>query len=84
MKTGQLVMMRRNPLDEQLGESIALGLKLITDTKDVSGMEGTSGLWVKIEGHDDWIDSSYFEDPQPQPKTENVIPIYCGWTFPNK
>jgi hypothetical protein len=62
MRTGQLVKLKRNPLDEQLGESIELGLKLITDTKDVSGVEGTSGLWVKIEGHNDWIDSSYFEE----------------------
>jgi len=62
MKTGQKVILKRNPLDEQLGESITLGIKTITDTKDVSHLKGTSGLWVKIEGHDDWIDSACFAE----------------------
>jgi hypothetical protein len=57
---GDKVMLNENPLDEQLGEFIPLGIKTIIDVKDVSHIEGTSGQWVKIEGHNDWIDSTYF------------------------
>ena len=58
---GEQVTLKKNPLDEQLGESIELGTKTITDIKDVSHMKGTSGQWVKISEHNDWIDSTYFE-----------------------
>jgi hypothetical protein len=59
-KIGDKVILKRNPLDEQLGEFIPLGLKVIVDVKDVSNITGTSGQWVKIAEHNDWIDSSYF------------------------
>lgn len=57
---GDKAKLLRNPLDEQLGESISLGEKTIVDVKDVSHLSGTSGQWVKIPEHNDWIDSSYF------------------------
>jgi hypothetical protein len=60
-KIGDQAKLISNPLDEQLGEFITLGVKTITDVKDVSHMEGTSGQWVKIAEHNNWIDSSYFE-----------------------
>ena len=60
-KIGNQAELISNPLDEQLGEFITLGVKTITDVKDVSHMEGTSGQWVKIAEHNNWIDSSYFE-----------------------
>ena len=60
-KIGDQAELISNPLDEQLGEFITLGVKTITDVKDVSHMEGTSGQWVKIAEHNNWIDSSYFE-----------------------
>lgn len=58
---GQKVILIENPLDEQLGESIPLGIKIITEVKDVTHIKHTSGQWVKIAEHDDWIDSTYFE-----------------------
>lgn len=51
----------RNPLDEQMGEFIPLGIKTIVDVKDTSDIPHTSGQWVKISEYEDWIDSSYFE-----------------------
>lgn len=60
-KKGQQVRLLSNPLDEQLGEFIPIGVKTITDIKDVSHIKGTSGQWVKIAEHNDWIDSTYFE-----------------------
>ena len=60
-KIGDQAKLISNPLDEQLGEFITLGVKTITDVKDVSHMEGTSGQWVKIAEHNNWIDSSYIE-----------------------
>ncbi len=64
---GEQVRLVTNPLDEQLGEYINLGVKTVIDVKDVNHMEGTSGQWVKIAGwHIDWIDSSYFEAIQPK------------------
>ena len=60
-KIGDQVNLKSNPLDEQLGEYITLGLKTITDVKDTSDIPFTSGQWVKISEHNDWIDSSYFE-----------------------
>ena len=58
---GDKAKLLRNPLDEQLGKFIPTGDKVITDVKDMSHVSGTSGQWVKIEEHKDWIDSSYFE-----------------------
>jgi hypothetical protein len=58
---GDKANLLRNPLDEQLGEFIQTGEKVITDVKDVSRIAGTSGQWVKIKEHNDWIDSSYFQ-----------------------
>lgn len=60
-KIGQKVRLKGNPLDEQLGEFIPLGIKVIIDIKDVSNIKGTSGQWVKISEYNDWIDSSWFE-----------------------
>lgn len=60
-KIGEQVRLITNPLDEQLGEFIPIGIKTIIDVKDVSHIEGTSGQWVKIAEHNDWIDSTYFE-----------------------
>jgi hypothetical protein len=60
-KTGDKARLIKNPLDEQLGDYIPLGIKTITHTKDVSHIKGTSGQWVKISEHHDWIDSIYFE-----------------------
>lgn len=60
-KIGQEVRLKGNPLDEQLGEFIPLGIKVITYIKDVSNIKGTSGQWVKIAEHNDWIDSTWFE-----------------------
>jgi hypothetical protein len=58
---GQQVRLIRNPLDEQLNESIPVGIKMIIDVKDVNHIKGTSGQWIKISEYNDWIDSSYFE-----------------------
>ena len=58
---GETARLTSNPLDEQLGESIPLGFKVINDIKDVSHIVGTSGQWVKIAEYDDWIDSTYFK-----------------------
>jgi hypothetical protein len=58
---GDKANLLRNPLDEQLGEFIVLGEKIIIDVKDVSHIAGTSGQWVKIKEHNDWICSSYFK-----------------------
>jgi hypothetical protein len=60
-KIGQKVRLIDNPLDEQFGEFIPLGIKTIIDTKDVTHIPGTSGQWVKIEEYDDWIDAPWFE-----------------------
>jgi len=60
-KIGDKVNLKANPLDEQRGEFIALGEKIIIDVKDVSHIKGTSGQWVKIAEHNDWIDSPWFE-----------------------
>ncbi len=60
-KIGETATLKKNPLDEQLGEYIPLGEKIIIDIKDVSHIKGTSGQWVKIEEHNDWIDSTYFK-----------------------
>jgi hypothetical protein len=60
-KVGESANLIDNPLDEQLNEFIPLGKKVITETKDVSNIKGTSGQWVKIAEHPDWIDSAYFE-----------------------
>ncbi len=65
-KKGEQARLLSNPLDEQLGESIATGVKTITDTKDVTHIKGTSGQWVKIAEHNDWIDSAYFESVLPK------------------
>lgn len=59
LKTGDEVKLNGNPLDEQLGE------KLDTDkTYTVLEISRTvpcgSGLAVKIDGHNDWIDSAWF------------------------
>jgi hypothetical protein len=65
---GDVAHLDRNPLDEQLGEFINTGPKLIIGVKDVSHLQGTSGQWVKIEEYGEWIDSSYFSpiDKSPQ------------------
>jgi hypothetical protein len=47
LKIGQKVRLIKNPLDEQLGEFIPIGIKVITDTKDVSKIKGTSGQWAR-------------------------------------
>lgn len=60
-KIGQQVELISNPLDEQLGEFIPIGVKTILDVKDVRHIKGTSGQWVKIKEHKDWIDSGYFK-----------------------
>ena len=59
-KIGEQVNLIRNPLDEQLGEFIPLGIKTIIDVRDVTGLKGTSGQWVKIQEYNDWIDSGWF------------------------
>ena len=59
---GQKVKLIKNPLDIQLGQYIPLGIKIITDVKDVSHIKGTSGQWLKISEYNDWIDSSYFRN----------------------
>ena len=59
-KKGDQALLLKNPLDIQLGEFIPTGVKVITDVKDVRHIKGTSGQWVKIAEHDDWIDSTYF------------------------
>ena len=55
------VQLLKNPLDEQLGEYIPLGIKTIVEVRDTSNIPHTSGQWVKIAEYSDWIDSSYFE-----------------------
>lgn len=60
-KIGDTAQLLENPLDEQLGEYISLGLKTIVDVKDTSNTPFTSDQWVKIQEHNDWIDSSYFK-----------------------
>ena len=60
-KIGDQAKLISNPLDEQLGEFIPIGVKTIIDVKDVSHIEGSSGQWVKIAEHNNWISSSYFE-----------------------
>ena len=60
-KIGDNAQLLKNPLDEQLGEYIPLGLKTIVDVKDTSDIPFTSGQWVKIPEHNDWIDSSFFK-----------------------
>ncbi len=57
---GETAKLLTNPLDEQLGEFIPFGEKTITEVLDVSHIPGTSGQWVKISEHPDWIDSTYF------------------------
>jgi hypothetical protein len=59
-KVGETAYLKDNPLDEQLDEFIPLGNKIITEVLDVSHVEHTSGQWLKIAEHDDWIDSAWF------------------------
>ena len=58
---GEQARLIKNPLDEQLGQFIPLGIKTIIDVKDVRHIKGTSGQWVKIAEYSDWIDSAWFE-----------------------
>jgi hypothetical protein len=60
-KIGDKAKLIGNPLDEQLGKFIPLGIKTIIDIKDVKHIEHTSGQWVKISEHNDWIDSNWFK-----------------------
>jgi len=60
-KVGEKAELTENPLDEQLGESILLGTKTIIAIKNVENVPYTSGQWIKIAEHHDWIDSTYFK-----------------------
>lgn len=60
-KIGDTAFLKDNPLDEHLGEFIPIGNKIITDIKDVAKAKGTSGQWVKIAEHNDWLDSTWFK-----------------------
>jgi hypothetical protein len=66
-KIGDFAYLKANPLDEQLGESIPIGLKTITDIKDTNHLSHTSGQWVKIAEHNDWLDSEWFAELPPLP-----------------
>jgi hypothetical protein len=57
---GEEVELISNPLDEQLNQFIPLGIKTIIDVKDVRHIPYTSGQWVKIREHNDWLDSTWF------------------------
>jgi hypothetical protein len=58
---GEKVELMGNPLDEQLNQFIPLGTKTIIDVKDVKDIPHTSGQWVKISEHNDWLDSTWFK-----------------------
>lgn len=60
-KIGDKVKLTGNPLDEQLGEFIPIGIKTIVEVKDVMEFKRTSGQWVKIKEYNGWIDADWFE-----------------------
>lgn len=68
-KVGDFVQLKDNPWDEQIPEDIERYHKLkskaqeVTEVKDVSHLEGTSGQWVKTDLIDDWTDSNWFKKP---------------------
>ena len=59
LKRGDVVEFNGNPFDEQLGEYAPKGEFVVTAVMDVRHLKGTSGQWVKVEGHN-WISKSWF------------------------
>lgn len=76
---GKKVKLLGNPFDEQIPEELEkyLNLKdkeqIIIEVKDVSKLEGTSGVWVKTSDIPDWVDMDWFVvlNPQPPKPTSN-------------
>lgn len=61
LQVGDKVRAKDNYRDEQLGEYAPYEVQTVTETKDVSGTYGTSGLWIKTNLESDWIDAAWFE-----------------------
>lgn len=60
LKIGDKVRAKSNYRDEQLNEFAPSTTQTVTETKDVSHLIGTSGLWVKTNLENDWIDAGWF------------------------
>jgi hypothetical protein len=59
LQPGDKVTLKGNPLDEQLGQSLDTTREYaITQTSTT--IPCGSGQAVKINGHNDWIDSAWF------------------------
>jgi hypothetical protein len=55
LEIGDKVILKDNPFAES--GFLKNGKKVITDVRDTPY---TSGQWVRINGYNDWIDSSFF------------------------
>ncbi len=56
-KVGEKVVLQENPFENLLPS----GEKFILDIKETSDFDTTSSQWIKIDGYNDWIDSSWFK-----------------------
>jgi len=96
IKIGDIVKLKGNPFDEQIPEELELYNRLkdrtqkVIDVKDVSKLEGTTGLWIKTNLIYDWTDKVWFEkvitptQPEKEWKEEEVAIVINnnqeGWT----
>ena len=59
-EVGDKVILKSNPFED--GDFLTRGEKLVIDVKDTSDIPGaTSSQWIKVEGYNDWIDSTWLK-----------------------
>jgi hypothetical protein len=59
-EVGDKVILKSNPFED--GDFLTSGEKLVIDVKDTSDITGTtSSQWIKVEGYNDWIDSTWLK-----------------------
>ncbi len=66
-KKGDKVIFKDNPFDEQIEserikfDKLKTKTQIVTDTKDTTGVYGTSGQWIKTDIYNSgWIDAEWF------------------------
>ena len=66
-KVNDNVVLSGCPYDEQIsGEAMKYAsmkdkAQVVTEVKDASGVEGTSGQWIKTDKEPDWIDAYWYK-----------------------
>ena len=59
-EVGDKVILQSNPFED--GDFLTSGEKLVIGVRDTSDIPGaTSSQWIKVEGYNDWIDSSWLK-----------------------